>query len=147
MFLNVAGCFVKMLVPSAGGLYKYYQNSMGFSVLCHGADVPYLTSRCLFFARHGTSHRTQDATTHARFNLVRPKPPSDMRRSVDGPWWFLLLFFVRRVRQRFRFFYGTDQAVLEALESTVAPENLPPPMGHKPLDFQGWLAERMKAED
>ena len=54
--------------------------------------------------------------------------------------------FVRRVRQRFRFFYGTDQAVLEALESTVAPENLPPPMGQKPLDFQGWLAERIKAE-
>lgn len=52
----------------------------------------------------------------------------------------------RRVRQRFRFFYGTDQAVLEALESTVAPENLPPPMGQKPLDFQGWLAERIKAE-
>ncbi len=56
------------------------------------------------------------------------------------------ILFGRRVRQRFRFLYGTDEAVLEALSSTVAPENLPPPMGRKPLDFQGWLMERIKAE-
>eukprot|EP00752_Nemacystus_decipiens_P008831 g7882.t1 len=61
-------------------------------------------------------------------------------------WMVISTFLHERVRQRFRFFYGTDQAVLEALESTVAPENLPPPMGQKPLDFQGWLAERIKAE-
>lgn len=70
----------------------------------------------------------------------------------DVPFLFVFVFFfffsslARRVRQRFRFFYGTDEDVLKALESTVAPENLPPPMGQKPLDFQAWLTERMKAE-
>ncbi|CAM9142154.1 unnamed protein product [Scytosiphon promiscuus] len=61
-------------------------------------------------------------------------------------WMVISTFLHERVRQRFRFIYGTDQDVLQALEPTVAPHNLPPPMGQKPLDFQGWLSERIKTE-
>ncbi|CAM9113553.1 unnamed protein product [Ectocarpus sp. 6 AP-2014] len=69
-------------------------------------------------------------------------PPSFFR----WIWMVISTFLHERVRARFRFIYGEDEDVLEALTGTVAPENLPPPIGRKPLDFQGWLAERQKAE-
>lgn len=43
-------------------------------------------------------------------------------------------------------FPGTDVQVKNALGGIVTPENLPPPMGEKAVDFLGWLEARIRNE-
>ncbi|CAM9094834.1 unnamed protein product, partial [Hapterophycus canaliculatus] len=73
-------------------------------------------------------------------NMCYPRPFFRMIWTVVSP------FLHERVKQRIRIFSGTDEEVRNALRYIVEPENLPAPMGEKPLDFSGWLTERARNE-
>eukprot|EP00752_Nemacystus_decipiens_P008826 g7877.t1 len=61
-------------------------------------------------------------------------------------WAIISPFMHERVKKRVRVIPGTDEQVKNALGNIVTSDNLPPPMGQRPLDFSGWLEERARSE-